>query len=138
MPDNNDLAHLFWETNPQHKDDRTTLGNKLRFAREQKRMTQMEVARLLRADQSTISLWERDEQNPRRHTLKRLAEIYDVPLADLLSASSFTYPGRNYAFDPDYYKAYDSVSKIGPEALRRFIRIVVLIADLMVFVRKRT
>lgn len=54
------------------------LGNKLKKARENKRLTQQQVADLLGVSNGAISGYERNYRDPDTETLKRLAELYDV------------------------------------------------------------
>lgn len=57
-----------------------TLGARLKEAREQKRLTQMEVAQRLGISNGTLSGYERDYRDPDTDTLSRLANLYDVSI----------------------------------------------------------
>ena len=55
-----------------------TLGERLKFAREKKKYTQMEVAKRLGITNGTISGYERNYRDPDTETLNKLANLYDV------------------------------------------------------------
>lgn len=139
MPNRDDLYLSVWESDEESPDSSgpATLGYLIKFYREKKGITQDELAAKLNTNQARISQWETDAARPRRPAIARIAKALDVPVQSLLDASSFTFPGRDFAFDPEYFKAYDNVSKLGPGALQRFVRIVILIADLMLYVTRR-
>lgn len=49
-----------------------------------KGMTQLQLAKLLNVDQSTVSKWEKQETNPKITTLKKIAEILNCTVDDLI------------------------------------------------------
>ncbi len=61
-----------------------TLGSRIRRLREEKGLTQVEMARLLSIRHSTVSQWETGKRTPDYATLRRLAEFFGVPLSHLL------------------------------------------------------
>jgi transcriptional regulator with XRE-family HTH domain len=62
------------------------LGNRLKFLREKKGMTQIKVAERLNLHNKTLSDYERGVSEPDIDTLKRIAELYDVPVDYLLGS----------------------------------------------------
>lgn len=70
----------------------STLGVRLRRAREKANKTQGEVCKLLGISIGTLSGYERGYRNPDPDTLARLADIYDVSVDYLL--------GRTHSPDP--------------------------------------
>lgn len=60
------------------------LGENLRKAREEKGLTQAEVAKLLDISASTIGMYEQGRRDPDTDTLKKLAELYEVSTDYLL------------------------------------------------------
>ncbi|WP_091016072.1 helix-turn-helix domain-containing protein [Paenibacillus amylolyticus] len=56
------------------------LGSKLKKARENKRLTQQEVANKLGVSNGAISGYERGYRDPDTDTLKSLADLYEVSL----------------------------------------------------------
>ncbi|RCW44268.1 helix-turn-helix domain-containing protein [Paenibacillus prosopidis] len=55
-----------------------TLGERLKYAREKKRYTQIEVAEKLDISNGAISGYERNYRDPDTDTLNKLATLYDV------------------------------------------------------------
>jgi len=64
-----------------------TLGERLKQAREEKRFTQVEVARKLGISNGAISGYERNYRDPDTETLTKLAELYEVDVDYLLGIS---------------------------------------------------
>lgn len=62
-----------------------TSPRKLRAARETAGLTQDEVARRLSASSANVRAWESGSRRPDVHNLVRLAQVYGVPAADLLT-----------------------------------------------------
>ncbi|MBO4457802.1 MAG: helix-turn-helix transcriptional regulator [Butyrivibrio sp.] len=65
-------------------------GEQLRRAREEKGMTQQTLAEQLFVTRPTVSRWERGERYPDLMTTKRISEILDVSLDDLLSGKDIS------------------------------------------------
>ena len=61
-----------------------TLGEKLSQYRRNKPMTQQELGEHLNISAQAISKWENDLSEPDISTLKKLAELFDVSMSDLL------------------------------------------------------
>ncbi|WP_052476142.1 helix-turn-helix domain-containing protein [Cohnella kolymensis] len=55
-----------------------TLGERLKHARENARLTQIQVAKKLEVSNGAISGYERNYRDPDTETLKRLADLYGV------------------------------------------------------------
>lgn len=62
-----------------------TFGARLKKARNSKRLTQHQVARLLGLNFTTISKYENDKSQPDNEILQKLAELYDVSIDWLLT-----------------------------------------------------
>ncbi|ATH93217.1 immunity repressor protein [Bacillus glycinifermentans] len=60
------------------------LGIKLKEAREKKGLKQIEAAKKLGISNGTLSGYERDYRDPDTETLKKMAELYDVSIDELL------------------------------------------------------
>lgn len=56
------------------------LQEKLRFLRDEHRISQMEIAELLDVSRQTISRWEVGTSVPNTENLMRLSQLYQVPL----------------------------------------------------------
>lgn len=61
------------------------LGDKIKIYREKKRMTQNEVADMLNVSPATISKYESGVLEPNIESLKRLAELFEISIDELLS-----------------------------------------------------
>lgn len=61
------------------------IGGKIRSAREDRDMTQQEIAELIPMNQSNYSKIERDMQEPSLFQLKRITEILHLDLYELLA-----------------------------------------------------
>ncbi len=60
------------------------IGTKIKNAREDKDIFQRDMANLIPMNQSNYSKIERNTQEPNMHQLKRIAEILDLDLNELL------------------------------------------------------
>jgi transcriptional regulator with XRE-family HTH domain len=61
-----------------------TLGQALRSARSARGLTQAEAAAEMQVLQSTVSRWEKDEQEPkRREDYEALAQFLSIPLTEV-------------------------------------------------------
>lgn len=60
------------------------LGSRLIEAREARRLSQEDVASVLRVSRVLVSHWERGKRQPSEQVLERLAEMYGVALRDLI------------------------------------------------------
>lgn len=62
--------------------------------RKEKGLTQTELAKLLKIDQTTVSKWELGKALPDTALLIKLAEFFDVSIDFLLSRTEFYYPDK--------------------------------------------
>lgn len=69
-----------------------TFGVRLRNARESKKLTQRELAKLINVAYTSISEWENDHHRPGLDTLKVLCGILDVKASWLLSSDATPTP----------------------------------------------
>ncbi len=70
------------------------LGFRLKKAREQKNLNQIEVAKKLGISNGTLSGYERDYRDPDTETLFKLADIYDVSVDYLLGRTNNPNPNQ--------------------------------------------
>lgn len=68
----------------QAEEVRKTLGETLRDKRIERGMTQELVAELLGVSRQAVSKWESGKTDPSTANLLALAELYEVPVGDLL------------------------------------------------------
>ena len=64
-----------------------TLGEMIRSKREERDMTQQELAELLHVTRQTVSRWESGSRCPDLIMSKRLADTFGIPLDELVSGS---------------------------------------------------
>lgn len=62
-----------------------TLGQKIKKFRNEKKLTQKDIAEQLNVSFQTVSKWENDENEPDIYTLKKLSKIFNCSLDCLLS-----------------------------------------------------
>ena len=60
------------------------LGDKIKLCRENKKMTQNEVADILDVSPATVSKYESGALEPNIESLKRLAELFEISIDELL------------------------------------------------------
>lgn len=65
----------------------TTLGEKIKYLRRQKKLSQKEFGKLFSLAESTIGMYERDERKPDYETLKSFADFFNVSTDYLLGRS---------------------------------------------------
>lgn len=60
------------------------LGSRIRELREDKRLTQPQLAELIGVSKSVVSFWENDVNEPKASYIARLAEVFGVSAGYLL------------------------------------------------------
>jgi transcriptional regulator with XRE-family HTH domain len=65
-----------------------TFGKKLRECRDDKSLSQQELARMLKTSHSVIGRYERDEMSPSIDAVKKMAAILDTTVGYLLGESA--------------------------------------------------
>ncbi len=68
------------------------MKNTIYKLRKEKGLTQIELAKILNLDQTTVSKWENEKAVPDTTTLINLAEFFDVSTDYLLGRSTLYYP----------------------------------------------
>lgn len=66
----------------------TTLGTKLRRLRDDKKMSQSEIANILGVSQSAYNKWEADQAKPNTDNLVKIADLHETSIYDLLDEKS--------------------------------------------------
>lgn len=72
-----------------------SFGKRLRELREERGLTQRELAGLLNLNQSTIAFYETDKKQPSQDTLARLADLFDVSVDYLLGRTDIRNPVKS-------------------------------------------
>lgn len=67
------------------------LGNKIKSYRENKKMTQIEIANILNVSPATISKYESNTLEPSIESLKKLAEIFEISVDELIKTEENTF-----------------------------------------------
>ena len=67
------------------------LGNKIKSYRENKKMTQNEVASILSVSPATMSKYESNTLEPSIESLKKLAEIFEISVDELIKTEENTF-----------------------------------------------
>ncbi len=65
------------------------LGKKIKLYRESKKMTQVEIAELLGVKPATVSKYESGSLEPNIESLKKLSEVFDISIDELLKENNF-------------------------------------------------
>lgn len=86
------------------------LGEHLKKAREDKRLTQADVANTLNISASTIGMYEQGRRDPDTDTLRKLAQIYDVS-ADYLLGLIANRDGHQHINDDETLEYLDELHK---------------------------
>lgn len=71
----------------------TTLGTKLRKLRDNKKMSQSEIADLLGVSQSAYNKWEADQSKPNLDNLLKISNFHEIDPSELLEEK----PSINYS-----------------------------------------
>lgn len=84
-----------------------TTGQRIKSAREQASMTQIELANKLNISYQSIGQWERDVRTPKQSTLIKIAKALGVHLRDLADTSIWE------EFDKQYPDMGENVARFG-------------------------
>lgn len=85
------------------------LGERLKFLRESRNLTQNELANLAKISQATIAHIEKNSKDPSVDTLKKLAEALDTHIATLFATNDV------FVFDlKRLRRKYNNVDKLTP------------------------
>lgn len=79
--------------------DMNAFGNRLRLLREEKELTQIDLAKTLSIANSTISQYEAGNRMPDAHMLERLATFFNVSVDYLLGRTDIQRPEETPPFD---------------------------------------
>jgi len=90
-----------------------TFGQRMRKAREEKGLTQKELADILFLGESTISFYESDKREPKFDILFKISEVLEISVDYLLGRTNT--PSLNTPTDPD-----DDIQPTPPERIRTF------------------
>lgn len=84
--------------------------NTIKKLRQEKGLTQVELAQFFSLDQTTVSKWELGKALPDTQMLVRLAKFFDVSIDFLLGISTFYYPDKVKAtYDNSSYSSNEQI-----------------------------
>ena len=83
-----------------------SLGKNIKRIRENKKITQEELANMLNVSFQAISAWERDEYKPELSNLLNLAEKLNVPLSKIVENNTFEFENKDTIFNLEHMKTY--------------------------------
>lgn len=84
-----------------------TLGKKIRSLRQQKNITQKQLAQQLKLAESTIGMYERGERQPNNDLLIQIANYFDVSTDDLLGLKKPSLPILDTGFNEKQIKFHE-------------------------------
>jgi transcriptional regulator with XRE-family HTH domain len=96
-----------------------SLGTKIVMMRKQRGLSQGQLAELLNIHQSMVTRWEKDKVLPKRETLSKLAQIFEVKPEELF-ASSRTEGLRQATYaveDPKLLELLGQLNRLSPKDL---------------------
>ena len=102
------------------------IGSQIRKLRRERDWTQAELAERIGIDKRNISRYESGHADPRRKTLLKLAEVFNVDVQELLGVSAST--GEEVCDDPELQSLVYEISKLperDKEALKHIMKAVV-------------
>jgi len=105
-----------------------SLGKEIKLQRRRKGWTQSELSKQSGIDIRNLSRYETDTVQPRRKTLSKLAEIFSVPLEELLELSASNIRGPEIS-DPELYEQFQEIERLNDDdksALKRIIQAVLV------------
>jgi len=95
-----------------------SLGNKIVLLRKQRKMSQGQLAELLSIHQSMVTRWEKDKVAPRRETLEKLAQVFDIELSELTALEALSSNEvRNLGDDPKLLELLNQLHRLNPKDL---------------------
>ncbi len=83
-----------------------SLGTSIKSLREERKLTQEQVAEALGITFQAVSSWERDEYKPDTDKLIRLAEFFDVSVSAIVEEKQRTFKTRDAIYDWEHMKTY--------------------------------
>ena len=87
-----------------------SMGENIRRLREERKLTQEQVAEMLGITFQAVSSWERDEYRPDTDKLIRLAELLDVSISSIAEEKKKTFKTKEAIYDWEHMKTYVKTS----------------------------
>lgn len=86
------------------------IGTNIKRLREEKGLTQENLAEMLGVTFQAVSAWERDEYRPEFDTFVRLTEILGVPATAIIDDKSATFNTKKFIYDWEHMKTFVKTS----------------------------
>ena len=83
-----------------------SIGTNIKRLREERALTQEQLAEMLGVTFQAVSSWERDEYRPELETFVRLTEVFGVPSTSILEDKSVTFNTRDVIYDWEHMKTF--------------------------------
>ncbi|MCR5671040.1 MAG: helix-turn-helix domain-containing protein [Butyrivibrio sp.] len=83
-----------------------SIGVNIKGLREQRGLTQEQVAEALGISFQAVSSWERDEYNPDTDKLVRLAEVFDVSISSIVEEKKNIFKTKEVIYDWEHMKTF--------------------------------
>lgn len=97
----------------------------LKSLRESKKMTQLELSKILRVSPSAVAMYERGQRSPDYETLKHIAKFFNVSTDYLLDNDSSSHIERNTLSleEKDFLALYRSVPVVNRKNLLNLVKV---------------
>ena len=83
-----------------------SIGTNIKSLREERKLTQEQVAEALGISFQAVSSWERDEYKPDTEKLIRLAEVFDVSVSAIVEEKKNTFKTKETIYNWEHMKVY--------------------------------
>ncbi|WP_433956949.1 helix-turn-helix domain-containing protein [Cytobacillus horneckiae] len=101
-----------------------SLGARLKYQREKRKWSQIEVAKKIGITNAVLSNYERDYRDPDTDTLRKLSDLYEVSIDYLVRGEDFHSKAKEILDNPDTQYAARDGEISESEALDRIARIL--------------
>lgn len=99
------------------------LGNYLKMLREQKGLTQDDVAKALEIGRGAYSHYENSRNNPTLPKLRALADLYNIPVAKLVELSALSFEKSQSGSSDEYLEFLNDCSDMKPKDMAEWISV---------------
>ena len=83
-----------------------SIGTNIKSLREERKLTQEQVAEVLGISFQAVSSWERDEYRPDTDKLIRLAELFDISVSAIVEEKRSTFKTKETIYNWEHMKTY--------------------------------
>ncbi len=101
----------------------TPLGNYLKMLREEKKLTQDDVAQVLEIGRGAYSHYENARTTPTLANLRVLADLSNVPVANLVNLSGLSFEKSQHGSPDEYLEFLNDCSDMKPKDMAGWLSI---------------